>query len=231
MTQTCESGSMFQKLASDSGIYAVSAASPTESSWGCYCSPDDVIMGKHIGPCLGDLFSVNWIEDSDESNAKESLQDQYEIVKKKTNRSKVMQWGDLSFLQDPVDDFIGKSKKGNLATENIRLIRPLRAVGRKPASKSAHFNSRTNKLQSLSALYARERSHAVFQEMMEEMADMQRYDSSFNRLSVRLGLTGSYNDKDLQSECIKETFEKYEQKCGRFSDYGLKYVSNFAEAC
>lgn len=76
-----------------------------------------------------------------------------------------MQWGDTSFTSDKVDDFIS-GRKGNLAVENIRLIRALRSVGRKPASKSSHMNSRTMKLQSLSALYARERSHAVFQEMM-----------------------------------------------------------------
>jgi len=59
--ETCESGSMFQKLPTNTGIYALYAANPTESSWGCYCSPDDVIQGKHIGSCLGDLFSVNFI--------------------------------------------------------------------------------------------------------------------------------------------------------------------------
>jgi legumain len=52
---------MFQKLPADSRVYALSAANPTESSWGTYCSPDDVIQGKHINSCLGDLFSVNFI--------------------------------------------------------------------------------------------------------------------------------------------------------------------------
>lgn len=62
--ETCESGSMFVNLPTDSKIYALSAANPTESSWGTYCSPDDVIQGKHIGTCLGDLFSVKFIEHS-----------------------------------------------------------------------------------------------------------------------------------------------------------------------
>merc|ERR1712100_645387 len=62
--ETCESGSMFQGL-STPGVYAVSAASPTESSWGTYCGSDAMVNGKSIGSCLGDLFSVNWMEDSD----------------------------------------------------------------------------------------------------------------------------------------------------------------------
>lgn len=52
---------MFTKLPNNTKIYALSAANPDESSWGCYCSPDDVIQGKHIGSCLGDLFSVNFV--------------------------------------------------------------------------------------------------------------------------------------------------------------------------
>lgn len=61
--ETCESGSMFVKLPSNISVYALSAASASESSWATYCSPDDVVAGKHLGTCLGDLFSVSFIED------------------------------------------------------------------------------------------------------------------------------------------------------------------------
>jgi legumain len=67
--ETCESGSMFQKLPTNTKIYGLSAANPTEPSWGTYCSPDDVVAGKHLGTCLGDLFSVNFIEDIDTGNS------------------------------------------------------------------------------------------------------------------------------------------------------------------
>ena len=63
--EACESGSMFQKLPKNWRIYATSAASPSESSWAYYCSPDDVVNGKHIGSCLGDHYSINWMEDTD----------------------------------------------------------------------------------------------------------------------------------------------------------------------
>ena len=29
------------------------------------CAPDDMINGKEIGSCLGDLYSVVWMENSD----------------------------------------------------------------------------------------------------------------------------------------------------------------------
>lgn len=162
--ETCESGSMFQKLPKDTRIYALSAANPTESSWGTYCSPDDVVQGKHIGSCLGDLFSVNFIEDIDKGNVNdETLKDQFQIVKKLTSLSQVMQWGDLSFQDNKVADFVAGSKK---MSTNLRTIQPIVRIGQKRPSEAAKMNSRTMKLQSLSAIYAREHSPVVFKEMM-----------------------------------------------------------------
>jgi legumain len=37
--EACESGSMFLNLPTNTNIYALSAANPTESSWGYYCPP------------------------------------------------------------------------------------------------------------------------------------------------------------------------------------------------
>lgn len=73
--EACESGSMFENILEDNlNIYAVTAANSHESSWGTYCSPNDKVDGKSIGSCLGDLFSVNWLEDSDKAKmGKESL--------------------------------------------------------------------------------------------------------------------------------------------------------------
>ncbi len=56
-------------------IYATSAASPDESSWAYYCSPDDVVNGKSIGSCLGDHYSINWMEDTDHGDLTETIHD------------------------------------------------------------------------------------------------------------------------------------------------------------
>jgi legumain len=55
--EACESGSMFQTLPKDIGVFATTAANAQESSWGTYCSPHDKVDGKSIGSCLGDLYS------------------------------------------------------------------------------------------------------------------------------------------------------------------------------
>jgi len=105
--ETCESGSMFEGM-STPDVYAVSASSPSESSWGYYCGGDAMVDGKNIGSCLGDLFSIAWMEDSDATDiTSETLNKQYDNVKTRTSKSKVMQWGDLSFDSDKVSDYQG----------------------------------------------------------------------------------------------------------------------------
>ena len=73
--EACESGSMFEGLLPENlNIYVLTAANAHESSYATYCPPDDEVKGQNIQTCLGDLFSVNWMEDSEGANlAKESL--------------------------------------------------------------------------------------------------------------------------------------------------------------
>merc|ERR1712178_262352 len=89
--ESCESGSMFEDM-NIPGVYALSAANPTESSWGSYCGTEAKVNGKSIGSCLGDLFSVNWMEEADmEGDSLESLEKQYTLVRAETSKSHVMQ--------------------------------------------------------------------------------------------------------------------------------------------
>uniref|UniRef100_A0A0M3HZ97 Legumain n=1 Tax=Ascaris lumbricoides TaxID=6252 RepID=A0A0M3HZ97_ASCLU len=100
--EACESGSMFESLPDNVDIYANTAANALESSFACYC---DNGMGL---PCLGDEFSVNWMEDSDTEDLRsETLQRQYETVRDKTQLSDVMQYGNLSIADAVVGAFQG----------------------------------------------------------------------------------------------------------------------------
>ncbi|KAK5971794.1 hypothetical protein GCK32_013811 [Trichostrongylus colubriformis] len=60
--EACESGSMFEGILKNNiNVYAVTAANGRESSYATYC---DLYETMQL-PCLGDEFSVNWMEDSD----------------------------------------------------------------------------------------------------------------------------------------------------------------------
>ena len=59
--EACESGSMFNDiLPQNVSAFAVTAADPFHSSYASDCG---LRLGWVTMPCLGDLFSVNWMRD------------------------------------------------------------------------------------------------------------------------------------------------------------------------
>ena len=60
------------------------------------------------------------MEDTDASNPSvETLSQQYETVKTKTTMSPVCQFGDLSFLSEPIGDFEGTCDSEATLTEQL----------------------------------------------------------------------------------------------------------------
>ena len=58
--EACESGSMFNGLLTDDlKIWATTASDPFHSSYACYCNT--FLDGKTPFPCLGDLYSTQWM--------------------------------------------------------------------------------------------------------------------------------------------------------------------------
>ncbi|CAF1101346.1 unnamed protein product [Adineta ricciae] len=106
--EACESGSMLEGLLPDNiNIYATTASNAEESSYACY-------YDSKRQTYLGDLYSVNWMEDSDaEDISKESLFKQFQVTKQKTTESHVMQYGDLTLgAKHTVSEFQGATRNG-----------------------------------------------------------------------------------------------------------------------
>merc|ERR1712137_344233 len=101
------------------------AADPDQPSYAAYCEDDAIVNGKMMNTCLGDLFSVSWMEDLDAHGSSQSLESQYQTVKKLVSKSSVKQWGDLSFKTDPLSEFFGNIKKTGAAVSpaSVRSIR------------------------------------------------------------------------------------------------------------
>jgi len=110
--EACESGSMFDGFPTDQNIYVTTAANAVESSWGTYCPPDDAVNGKHLGTCLGDLYSINFLQDCEipGNMDNETLEEQYQVVKQQTTLSHVMQYGDLRFTNATIGQFFGDTQ-------------------------------------------------------------------------------------------------------------------------
>ncbi|GFY44535.1 legumain [Trichonephila inaurata madagascariensis] len=115
----CHSGSMFEHvLPNNINVYATTSARGDESSFACYF---DELRKTY----LGDHYSVNWMEDSDkEVLTNETLHQQYDLVKKETTRSHVLEFGDLSISQLHVSEFQGRkvSKPVILPKDEMDLV-------------------------------------------------------------------------------------------------------------
>lgn len=62
--EACESGSIFEGLLDEGlNIYATTASNAEESSWGTYCPGEEPSPPPEYETCLGDLYSVAWMED------------------------------------------------------------------------------------------------------------------------------------------------------------------------
>lgn len=115
--EACESGSMFEGLLeSDMNVYATTASNGFESSWGVYCPGMDPSPPPEYMTCLGDLYSVSWMEDADSNDLSiESLYEQYQRVKERTSNnytfvqgSHVTEFGDLEIEYEPASWYLGE---------------------------------------------------------------------------------------------------------------------------
>ena len=68
------------------------------------------VNGTNLHTCLGDLYSVSWLEDADSAFPRESLQRQMAKVVKETKESHVQIFGDTSFASDFAGAFEGDAK-------------------------------------------------------------------------------------------------------------------------
>lgn len=113
--EACEAGSMFVDMPEDMNIYVMTASDEEVSSWAIYCDEEAIIDGKDLGTCLGDLFSINWMNDTvNHIGDKRTLLAQYHHVKEETREneeldrkgSPVCTYGDLGIQsRSSLEDF------------------------------------------------------------------------------------------------------------------------------
>ncbi|KHN76896.1 Legumain [Toxocara canis] len=110
--EACEGGSMFKNvLPINISVYAVTSANEHESAWGCYCDG----VGPHM-PCLGDVFSVSWMENADVSDLRtEKLKTQVGIARKAAILSHVMEYGNVSISEQYASNFEGWKQRSRSA--------------------------------------------------------------------------------------------------------------------
>ncbi|KQJ90210.1 vacuolar-processing enzyme [Brachypodium distachyon] len=247
--EACESGSIFEGLLPGNiSVYATTASNAEESSWGTYCPGDvDGAPPAEFDTCLGDLYSVAWMEDSDAHNLKaESLKQQYDRVRDRTSAhetynlgSHVMQYGDLGINAQSLDIFIGSNPANDKSNSSVSsLLRNARAgVVHQRDADLLHFWHKYKRSAEGSA-----RKHEARRRLVEMMARRARVDGSVELLGGLL--FGSEEGAKVMNavrpagqalvddwDCLKDVVRRFEARCGPLTQYGMKHMRALANVC
>ena len=234
--EACESGSMFPDLTSNGKIYGVTASNASQSSWASYCGSEAMVNGTNIGSCLGDLFSTNWMEDTDKAiagseMASESLSQQYNTVKTETTRSPVLKFGDFSFLDEGLGEFQGTldETESSLWTERMLSVMPSLFTYKKPETRE-HVDQRDSNLHYLYNRVISEGGEEAHADLIAEINLRNMYDSVFAETFP--GLMEDDLVYDLTDyDCYRFMIDSFEEHCGKANDYGRKYFKYLRHVC
>ncbi|XP_047049253.1 vacuolar-processing enzyme-like [Lolium rigidum] len=246
--EACESGSIFEGLLPGNiSVYATTASNAEESSWGTYCpGDDDGAPPPEYDTCLGDLYSVSWMEDSDVHNLHtESLRQQYGVVKDRTSAhetyslgSHVMQYGDLGLNEQSLYLFMGTDP----ANDNASFV-----GNSLPSLRGAAVNQRDADLLHFWHKYWRSaegstRKGEARRRLVDMMARRSHVDSSLELIgnllfgfeegpkvlnAVRSAGQPLVDDWD----CLKYMVRRFEERCGGLGQYGMKHMRSVANIC
>ena len=202
--EACESGSMFPNLTDKEGIYAMTASNATLSSWGAYCGSEAYVQGTNIGSCLGDLFSINWMEDTEANDVSvETLQQQQTTVIEKTTKSPVQVFGTKEFLAEPIGDFEGNLD--NSLSFSDKVMHHANHIYKKALAGKTESNdmvdSRDHDLHYLYNRVMMTGSSESMQDLQKELEHREFVDSLFNQFEVNANANTSETRKDL--ECLR----------------------------
>jgi legumain len=237
--EACESGSIFKGLLKAPSVFAVTAANAKESSWGYYCPPQDKVNGKSIGSCLGDEFSIRWMEDADVANfMKETVLQQVQKVTTEVKKSHVSQFGDSSTIGgEVIGDFEGTE------ASRVSIVFNSSLTNSKDYSDSA-VDSRDVEIhlayyQMLQAKTLEEKL-AKQEALAALLAKRAAADDRF--MSIATAVVGGDKAKaramiigELESlgdvECHVQALEVAVNNCGPMDDYTMRYSRLFANLC
>lgn len=243
--EACESGSIFEGLLPENlNIYVTTAANATEGSYGTYCPWMHPSPPPDYSVCLGDLYSVSWLEDSDTNSMdKETLEQQYQIIKNRTSvngtyyiGSHVMQYGDLDLSSKRLSLYIGYNPHNGSATHAYSLPTNLEAIDQRDASLVFFWHEFQRAPEGSSQKIEAQK------QLIEVMEHRLHVDNSIQLVGKLL----FGNDEGLEIldavrpagqplvddwSCLKSTVRSFETYCGSLSQYGMKHMRKFANMC
>lgn len=262
--ESCYAGSMFtgMDIERDDKVLAIAASGPYESSYATYCPTlaktkrqKSNINPNMIGSCMGDLFTVSWIEDTkSHSLYRTSLLAQLIRVAERTSNqdtyfygSHVKSFGDKNetIRHRPVGAFLSNNRGHSSRSSN-----------KAPVSLEAtpNFEGFEQKDADLLYLYVQASKNMkdsnASVELQKELEMRRVVDEAIYTSLEGLVLSGDLPtessiaqfaqelipqepDKAIVKnwDCLKEMVAVWEAKCGELNTYSGQYTRTFANLC
>merc|ERR1712100_310624 len=191
--------------------------------------------GKRIGSCLGDEFSIRWMEDADVANFKsETVNQQVSKVISEVKKSHVSKFGDSSHIgSEVIGDFEGAEVSRAM---NVSLAAP-------GDFSSSAVNSRDVEVHL--AYYDLHRAETIEERRDAEkalaavLAKRAAVDEKFTKIATaamngdkekaQAMIDGSVDS--LNVNCHVQSLEIAANRCGAFNDYSMRHSRLFANLC
>ncbi|KAL3499519.1 hypothetical protein ACH5RR_038612 [Cinchona calisaya] len=243
--EACESGSIFEGIMpKDLSIYVTTASNAEESSYATYCPGTNPPPPENF-PCLGDLYSVAWMEDSESHNLKrETIIQQYVKVKERTSNhhtfdsgSHVIEYGNKSIHAEKLYLYQGfDPATENLPSNQIDIHLRMDVVNQRSADLFFMWD-RYNKMEDGSV-----EKRELLKQIIDTMLHRIHLDGSMEiigaflfgpeKSSPILNHVRQHGSPIVDDwECLKSSVRIFETHCGSLSQYGMKHMRAFANIC
>ena len=226
--EACDSATMMEGFPDDLNVYVVTSTDAAVSGWACFCPPEDIVHGKHIGACLSEEFGYAYMKDMDENGGKDTFAEQFEYIYNSMSKSKPKQWADMSFNNETLAEFFGVNKK---------IVSPSQLVN-KP---NVFWDTRDNNLLFLANQLARtdissEVRKEIMKEYSEEVAIRDKVDGLFKNLVSRTVGLDRWDEmmkpvsRVNNPHCYYDAVDTIDQLIP-MNDYELKFFTILSNLC
>lgn len=206
-------------------VFVSTASAPDESSWGWYCGEDT---------CLGDLFSISWMERLDHLNYSEPLFEQFDAVRTRTlQKSHVNLYGDykLGFLKFGKNSFNSDFSSNNEAESeedsgvNSRDV-PL-YLAEQAVKKATDLRTRQEKESNLEKIV---KGRAYADNIVSEILQYIVKDDFYQLKDLE---SKRYPLREDVADCYKSLVSSFDEKCFKITKhtYFLKHMYKFVNIC
>lgn len=256
--EACEAGSMFKNLPPNISIFVTTASNAIEPSFAYYCPPNDYVQGVPIGTCLGDEYSIRWLQDDDRHmNLTETFEQQFLRIKKQVSTSHVSEFGQFQISRQEIKNFLGEDLVA-VKDDNNMLPTSIKEESLLPLDKNTQsaISSYDVALHLMYYRYLRARqadnkevrmAYALqLKQKVEHQIVVDQYFIELNNMfriyKQKEGTMFSYELADLRQElesidshtlvpCYSKLQETYTSFCGPLDSYTLQYLHVFPTIC